>query len=84
MWFDLLWYLSDPQWPEPNLILLNPALAQTGWDRQPVTSENWPSLVVQRVGALDWPRLRDDLAPFLEDRSELDMLTESNLLSLVR
>ena len=28
--FDLLWYLSDPGWPSPNLTLLNRALAQTG------------------------------------------------------
>ena len=29
--YDLLWYLSDPAWPLPNLALLNNALAQTGW-----------------------------------------------------
>ena len=29
---DLLWYLSDPAWPEPNLVMLNNALQQTGWD----------------------------------------------------
>jgi LuxR family maltose regulon positive regulatory protein len=26
--YDLLWYLSDPTWPPPNLVLLNNALAQ--------------------------------------------------------
>jgi len=29
--YDLLWYLSDPDWPAPNLTLLNNALAQTDW-----------------------------------------------------
>ena len=29
--YDLLWYLSDPAWPPPNLDLLNNALAQTDW-----------------------------------------------------
>ncbi len=29
--YDLLWYLSDPTWHEPNLILLNNALARTNW-----------------------------------------------------
>jgi hypothetical protein len=29
--YDLVWYLSDPFWPPPNLVLLNNALAQTGW-----------------------------------------------------
>src|SRR4029079_83899 len=27
--YDLLWYLSDPTWPSPNLVLLNNALRQT-------------------------------------------------------
>lgn len=27
--YDLLWYLSGPKWPAPNLILLNKALGQT-------------------------------------------------------
>jgi hypothetical protein len=26
--FDLVWYLSDPQWPAPNLLLLNNSLKQ--------------------------------------------------------
>jgi len=31
--FDPAWYLSDPDWPEPNLPLLNNALQQSGWQR---------------------------------------------------
>ena len=30
--YDLLWNLSDPNWPQPNLVLLNNALAQTNWE----------------------------------------------------
>jgi hypothetical protein len=33
--YDLLWYLSDPEWPPPNLVLLNNALQQTGWQAEP-------------------------------------------------
>ena len=29
--YDLAWYLSDPDWPAPNLDQLNHALEQTGW-----------------------------------------------------
>jgi predicted nucleotidyltransferase component of viral defense system len=29
--YDLMWYLSDPDWPAPNLTLLSNALQQTGW-----------------------------------------------------
>ena len=28
--YDLVWYLSDPAWPAPNLVLLNNALAADG------------------------------------------------------
>jgi hypothetical protein len=46
---DLLWYLSDPEWPKPNLALLNAALLQTGWDREAITSDNWRLVVRERV-----------------------------------
>jgi hypothetical protein len=29
--FDLVWYLSDPQWPAPNIPQLNNALERFGW-----------------------------------------------------
>jgi len=29
--YDLAWYLSDREWPAPNLEYLNNALLQTGW-----------------------------------------------------
>ncbi|MGB2897370.1 MAG: nucleotidyl transferase AbiEii/AbiGii toxin family protein, partial [Anaerolineales bacterium] len=39
--YDLLWYLSDPDWPDPNLTLLNNALSQTGWQGPIITKTNW-------------------------------------------
>jgi hypothetical protein len=39
--YDLLWYLSDPTWPQPNLTLLNNALAQTHWQGETLTVVNW-------------------------------------------
>lgn len=35
--YALLWYLSDPGWPAPNLVLLNNALQQSGWPGPPLT-----------------------------------------------
>ena len=37
--YDLIWYLSAPDWPAPNLTLLNNALVQTGWHAPPLTPE---------------------------------------------
>jgi len=81
--FDLLWYLSDPEWPQPNLDLLNNAVLQTGWDREAITSDNWRKVVRERVQSLDWGRVLSDVRPFVEPRAEVDLLTRDNLLSVL-
>src|SRR4030067_3635034 len=43
--YDLAWYLSDPEWPEPNLELLNNALRQTGRQGRSLTEKNWSKAV---------------------------------------
>ncbi len=81
--FDLMWYLSDPEWPEPNLRLLNNALLQTGWDRGAVTAENWRAVIRERIERLDWSRVLTDVRPFVEPRTDIDLLTMENLLSVL-
>jgi len=39
--YDLIWYLSYPDWPAPNLEFLNNALRQTGWQARPLTEKTW-------------------------------------------
>lgn len=82
-YYDLLWYLSEPSWPQPNLILLNNALTQTGWNGPLVTGANWKSLVAHRVESADFDTLRPDVAPFLEQAADLDLLSRADLLSLL-
>ncbi len=57
--YDLLWYLSDPAWPAPNLDLLNNALRQTGWAGPELTEGTWrepcASDCTRWTGAR-WPR----------------------------
>lgn len=81
--YDLFWYLSDPNWPEPNLELLRNALKQTGWEGPEVTSLNWRDLVADRLEGLDWHTIRADVQPFLEDPAELDLLQVQNLKALL-
>ena len=86
--YDLLWYLSDPDWPGPNLTMLNNALRQTGW-RGPVlvagavteqaVGRNWRSLVRDRLQALAWDQVVSDVRPFLEPGADLDLLTLENV-----
>lgn len=47
--YDLLWFLSEPTWPPPNLVMLNSALQQTGWGRAPLTEETWRPAVRARL-----------------------------------
>ena len=64
--YDLLWYLSDPTWPEPNLVMLNNALAQTNWQGGLVVKDNWKELVRTRLRSLDWNTVVNDVRPFVE------------------
>lgn len=82
--YDLMWYLSDPSWPEPNLALLGNALAQTHWQGPQPTPENWRGLIFERLENLNWPAALADVRPFLERPEEIDLLTIENMRRLLR
>ncbi len=78
--YDLLWYLSDPKWPEPNLLLLNNALQQTNWSGKQLTADNWRKILQDRLQSLSWERVVSDVRPFLETDTDVALLTRKNLL----
>ena len=82
-WFDLIWYLSDPEWPPINLGLLNAALEQTGWAHAPLEPKTWRGAVRQRIDELDWRRLIDDVHPFLEQQHDIDLVSRDNVIRLL-
>jgi len=73
--FDLIWYLADPTWPEPNFTLLNNALAQTGWLGPKLNAANWRRAVVARLEKIHWDQAVKDVTPFLERSQDLKLLT---------
>lgn len=81
--YDLLWYLSDPGWPAPNLTLLNHALQQTGSLGPELTEGTWRAAVRQRLHALDWGQVAADVRPFLEPGADPGLLTLENLLRVL-
>lgn len=81
--YDLLWYLSDRDWPAPNLTLLNNALAQTGWAGPALTESNWREVVHDKVRRLPWRDVLNDARPFLERANDVAMLTQDNVLRLL-
>ena len=80
--YDLLWYLSDPAWPSPNLALLNNALAQTGWTGGALTANSWRGVLHERLQTLAWENVQNDVRPFLEPSVNPEILTRENLLKL--
>lgn len=81
--YDLLWYLSAPDWPAPNFVLLNNALAQTGWAGGEVTTHNWRGLIRRRLEQLDWTSTVNDVRPFLMDAGAADLLTSDTFVRLL-
>jgi hypothetical protein len=77
--YDLLWYFSDPDWPEPNLTLLNNALAQTGWEVTPLTEDSWRRIVKHRLQAVAWQHVVGEVRPFLEPSADPGLLALENL-----
>ena len=81
--YDLIWYLGDPEWPAPNLDLLNAALRQTEWPGPQMTPQGWRPAVAERLEALDWDRAAIDVRPFLERDDDAALVTKDNALRLL-
>ena len=81
--YDIIWYLSDPNWPSPNLRMLNNALQQTKWDGPELNEQNWRTMLWERLKGIKWDRVQSDVQPFLEHQHELSLLTKENLSQLL-
>ena len=81
--YDLIWYLSDRTWPGPNLLLLNAALTQSGWEGGSINKDNLKDVLSRRMEELQWGTVKDDLFPFLERQQDLELVTKENCLKLI-
>ena len=81
--YDLIWYLSAPDWPAPNLPLLNAALRQSGWAGTELTFDSWRAVLRERLDALNWGQVAADVEPFLERQEDVGLVTKENALSLL-
>jgi predicted nucleotidyltransferase component of viral defense system len=80
-WFDLVWYLTEHTGLEPNLELLQNALAQTG--HAALQRDDWRRAVVDHLDALAWKAVLADLRPFVERQADLDMLSKEAIRKLL-
>ena len=70
--FDLVWYLSDTNWPSPNFELLNNALSQFDWKGGRLEADNWKQILWEVLSQRDIHAAARDVTPFLlrkEDRA---------------
>lgn len=81
--YDLIWYLSDPTWPAPNLALLNAALRQTHWSGEVLRDNTWRETLIRCLDALAWDRAAADVRPFLEREEDVELLTRENAVRLL-
>ncbi len=81
--YDLVWYLSDRSWPEPNLGLLAAALAQTGWSAPCPTARSWRRVIRDRLDSADWSGVVADVGPFLERDADRHLLTREAVRSVL-
>jgi hypothetical protein len=82
--YDLIWYLSDRYWPDPNLVLLNNALQQTAWAGPTINVSNWRKIVRSKIEAMSFEPALDDVRPFLGSSEDIDLITKNNLLRLLK
>lgn len=82
-YYDLMWYMTDPDWPLPNMNLLRNALIQTGWKRERVLSMDVALELKEKFRTVNWKEIRRDVTPFLERPSESEFLTEDNMVTLL-
>ena len=81
--YDLVWYLSDPSWPGPNLALLSAGLRQSGGQSDDPETHDWRERVLARLAGIDWRAAAEDVRPFLERSAEIDLISEESCRRLL-
>lgn len=81
--YDLVWYLANPQWPEPNEVLLAGAFKQAGREDL-IPGQRWKPALVDRVRNADWAPVLPDVERFLERPEDRWMLERETVLSVLQ
>lgn len=82
-WYDLLWYLTNFKGLEPNFTMLNNAISQASQESSKITTQTWKVKLKEAIEAFDIDKAKEDVYRFLEDYSEIELLTKENLFKLL-
>lgn len=80
-YYDLMWYLGRKV--QPNYKLLNNAIRQTESKDLNIDHEHFKSFLREHIEGVDFSRLRRDVAPFLINRSEAELMSTEYFSKLV-
>lgn len=81
--YDLVWYLSDPSWPEPNEILLANWLRQSAPADIDLEAGGWKRALARRLNQAAWDDVRADVERFLERPADVWMLEREVVLGVM-
>jgi len=81
--YDLVWYLSDPDWPEPNAAYLNAALLQAGPNGASIAESGWSRALESRLRTAPWDHVLSDVERFLERSADAWMLERDTVVSVL-
>jgi len=82
--YDLMWYLTRDTPPEPNIELLRNALLQTVPELAGPAEGDWRTSLRSRLAELDWDDARADVAPFLEQPTDVELIGADTFEQLLR
>lgn len=81
--YDLVWYLSDATWPEPNEVLLCNAMLQGNRPDLAGADQAWRSALVSRLRSAPWDHVLTDVERFLERPEERWMVERETVLGVL-
>ncbi len=82
--FDLLWYLTREQPVDSNVVLLRNALSQVAPEQAAAAAADWRDALRDRLARVDWADARRDVAPFLEQARDVDLIAPETFEPLLR
>ena len=82
--YDLMWYLTRGEGVEPNFVLLANALRQTAPGMVKAVEADWRGAVRRRLEHVDWQDARRDVAPFLEQGRDVELISAETFAALLK
>jgi len=81
--FDLSWFLKNGTAVEPNIAMLDSALAQAEWDGAQITPGNWRDEVQKKISTLDFEKINADIVMYQISEIETP-ITETAIVEMIR